>query len=51
VSLILVNDTSGKFTTGDFDTGVVHLDFGISPRIKKKIRIDPNVIPQGLGRR
>jgi hypothetical protein len=54
-----VVDTGGKFAAGAVDTGgnlppvsltpVVHLEFGISPRIFEKIRNDPNVIIRGLG--
>jgi hypothetical protein len=41
--------TSGKFATSVVDTGVVHLDLRISPRIFEKIRNGPNGILWGCG--
>jgi hypothetical protein len=43
-----VVDTGGKFATGVNNTRE-HLDLQISPRILKKIWINPNVIFRGLG--
>ncbi len=47
-AMVSTTQAVAKFAAGVVDTGVVHLDLGIPPRILKKICNDPTVIFRGL---
>ncbi len=47
-AMVSTTQAVAKFAAGVVDTGVVHLDLGIPPRIFKKICNDPTVIFRGL---